>query len=501
MARRRPGRRGASRWIFRTLGALVLLSPVLFLVGYRIAAKRLLTGPALRAEINQKPEEIWIDWDEAVSTWPGRVSVKNLRIRGSDPNVQWIVILPEATLRYSLLPLLKRTFIVTQLRPASIQFRLRQKLVPGKFTEAQAKQLPPIPGFSDPPLRAEGEKLPEPEGHPFTFEVQDVASDVFDDIWVDSFRYRGPSKLRGRFRLKPGHRAQIGPASVDFGGGALEAAETPAVTELSGRLEATFADWDVQELTENKVFRVVTAKIDLAGPTKGVDFLDGLLHLGRGVHVSGGPGRFSLKGEIDRGNASGVAQITAQKGKYVRPGLSLLGNADAKLVFSNWVLDGGSPEIGGTRLKVTDVFVAGAGPTTKGWWGEFEVPSGKMLTGGLAGKVVIRCSDGRPLFAFLGEGIPKWAAGMLDLEGLKASSEVVFSEPRTTVRHLKATGEKLLVEGDYDRRGENSTGAFYLESGILKIAVEMQGKKTILHPLWPRTWFDKQRGVESPAGR
>lgn len=501
MAKRRPGRRGASRWIFLALGAFVLLSPVLFLVGYRIAAKRLLTGPALRAEINQKPEEIWIEWDEAVSTWPGRVSVKNLRIRGSDPNVQWIVILPEATLRYSLMPLLRKNFIVTQLRPTSIQFRLRQKLFPGKFTEAQAKQLPPIPGFVDPPLRDEGAKLPEPQSHPFTFEVQDVATDVFDDIWVDSFRYRGPSKLRGRFRLKPGERAQIGPASVDFGGGALEVAEASAVTELSGRLEATFADWDVQELTENEVFRVVTAKVDLAGPTKGVDFLDGLLHLGRGVHVSGGPGRFSLKGEIDRGKASGAAEITAKKGKYVRPDLSLVGNADAKLKFSNWVLDGGSPEIGGTRLKVTDVFVAGAGPTTKGWWGDFEIPSGKMLTGGLSGKVVLQCSDGRPLFAFLGDGLPKWAAGILDLEGLKASAEVVFSDPRTTVRNLKATGENLLVEGDYDRRGEDSSGAFYLESGILKIAVEMQGKKTILHPLWPRTWFDKQRGVESPAGR
>ena len=502
MARnRRPGRRSWSRRIFLALGALVLLSPVLFLVGYRIAAKRLLTGPALRAEINQKPEEIWIDWDEAVSTWPGRVSVKNLRIRGSDPNVEWIVILPEANLRYSLMPLLRRNFIVTQLRPVSIQFRLRQKLFPGKFTEEQAKQLPPIPGFSDPPLRKPDEKLPEPESNPFTFEVQDVATDVFDDIWVDSFRYRGPSKLRGRFRLKPGERAQIGPASVEFGGGALEVAEKPAVTPLSGRLEATFADWDVQELTGNKVFRVVTAKVDLAGPTRGVDFLDGLLHLGRGVHVSGGPGRFSLKGEIDRGKASGAAEITAKKGKYVRPGLSLVGNADAKLKFSNWVLDGGSPAIGGTRLKVTDVFVAGAGPTTKGWWGEFEIPSGRMQAGGLTGKVVIQCSDGRPLFAFLGEGIPKWAAGLLDLEGLKASAEVVFSDPRTTVRNLKATGENLLVEGDYDRRGENSSGAFYLESGILKIAVEMQGKKTILHPLWPRTWFDKQRGVESPAGR
>ena len=55
MAKRRPGGRSASRWIFLALGALVLLSPVLFLVGYRIAAKRLLTGPALRAEINQEP--------------------------------------------------------------------------------------------------------------------------------------------------------------------------------------------------------------------------------------------------------------------------------------------------------------------------------------------------------------------------------------------------------------------------------------------------------------
>ena len=84
--KRRPG--GMRRGIFLALGALVLLSPVLFLVGYRIAAKRLLTGPALRAEINRKPEEILIEWDEAESTWPGRVAVKNLRIRGSDPNVQ-----------------------------------------------------------------------------------------------------------------------------------------------------------------------------------------------------------------------------------------------------------------------------------------------------------------------------------------------------------------------------------------------------------------------------
>src|SRR5262245_40681378 len=92
------------RGILIAVGILILLSPVLFVAAYRVVVRKALTGPALRAEINKKPEEIRIEWDEAVSTWPGRVSVKNLTIRGSDPNVQWIVILPEATLKYSLLP-------------------------------------------------------------------------------------------------------------------------------------------------------------------------------------------------------------------------------------------------------------------------------------------------------------------------------------------------------------------------------------------------------------
>jgi hypothetical protein len=479
------------------VGILVLLSPVLFLAAYRVVAKKALAGPALRAEINQKPEEIKIDWEEAVSTWPGRVRVRNMTIRGSDPNVQWIVYLPEADIRYALMPLLRRNFIVTELRPKSIQFRLRQKLVPGKYTEAQVKVLPPIPGFSDPPLRAEAEKLPEPQSNPFTFEVKDVATDVFDDIWVDAIRYRGPSKLRGRFRLKPGQRAQIGPASVEFGGGELEVSEKPAVTKLQGRLEATFDEWDVQELIADKVWRVVTAKVDLSGPTEGLDFIDPMLQIGPKARVSGGPGQFSLTGEIDRGKASGKVSITAKKGKFLRPPLSLVGNVDARVVFSNWVLDGGSPDISGSSLKATDVFVAGAAGKTKSWWGEFEIPSGRMTKSGLTGRVVFQCSDGRPLLAFLGEkGLPRWAQGILDLTGLSASANVVFSDPRTSVRGLKAEGEKILIEGDFDRRGEASGGAFYIESGILRIAVELQGQKTILHPLFPRTWFDKQRGAE-----
>ncbi len=473
------------------LAALVLA--ILFFGGYAAVARRLLSGPKLREAINVKADEFFMDWDEATSVWPGRVTVRNLRIRGSDPNVQWIVTIPQGTLRYSVLTLLRHKFLVTELRPQSIQFRLRQKVKPEDAKDPKLTHLPPIPGFSDPPLR-DGGNIPPPESNPFTVELLDVTTPAFDDIWVDGYHYRGPSTLHGRFRLKPGHRAQIGPASVEFRRGELQINETPAVPTLDGRLDATFEDWDVQELKENKVWRVVTAKVSLSGPTPFVDALDSLLYLGPRVHISGGPGQFKLTGEIDHGIATAAASLTARDGRYTRPQLKLEGTADALLKISKWQLDGGAPEIGGSSLKLSDIHMAGAKGRTRGWWGKFEIPSGR-LSNDLTAKVVIQCRDARPLFAFLGDTLPKWAQGMLKLEGLTATADVVFSEPRTTVRNLEVKGGEYAIEGEYDRRGERSRGAFFIEGNLLNVAVEIVDGKPKLHLLTPRKWFDAQRGL------
>ncbi len=490
MAKRR---RGVLRGVLIGLGVLILLSPVLFIVAYRIVAKKALSGPALRAEINKKPEALLIDWDEAVSTWPGRVSLKNLSIRGSDPNVQWILILPEATLRYALSPLLRKTLVVSELRPTSIQFRLRQKLFPGKVDEARVKSLPPIPGFADPPMRVEGEKLPPPEPDPFTIEVKDVATDAFNDIWVEGFRYQGPAALRGRFRLKPGYRAQIGPASVVFSGGALKLGEATVLSETKGKLEATFAEWDVQELIDDKVWRVVTARAELSGPLQSVDFLEGVLDPGPGQRFSGGTGTFALSAGIEKGVASGIVELTAKKGRYTRPELRLVGSAEGKVRFSDFQLDGGSPDISGSSVKLTDVFVADAAKGTQPWWGEFEVPTGRLLNG-LTAKVTLRCKDGRPLVAFLGDKLPKWAMGLIDLDGLKAAVSVVFSEPRTVLRGLEASGGAFRIEGEYDRRGERSRGAFLIDNGrLLVIGVELDNGRAVVRPLLAKQWFEKAR--------
>ena len=102
--------------------ALVVLSPFLGRALYPVATRWLLTGPRLRAMINAQPQYLLLDWGEAVSEKPGHLTIKNLSIRGSDPNVQWIIRLADADVEFDLSSLLRRTFRVTTLRGSGLSF-------------------------------------------------------------------------------------------------------------------------------------------------------------------------------------------------------------------------------------------------------------------------------------------------------------------------------------------------------------------------------------------
>ena len=110
-----------------SFSAVALVLPV---AAYAGAARWLLSGPRLRALINADPESLLLDYDEATSFWPGRVTIRNLRIRGSDQNVQWIIRLATARVDYSILALAQRTFRVEHLRGDGLSFFLRNKLEP-----------------------------------------------------------------------------------------------------------------------------------------------------------------------------------------------------------------------------------------------------------------------------------------------------------------------------------------------------------------------------------
>jgi hypothetical protein len=475
------------------------LAAVLFLAAHTVAARWLLSGPRLRALINTNPENTWIDWDEAVSAWPGRVAVKNLRIRGSDQNVQWIITISEARVRYSVAALLTRTFRVGEVRISSLAFRLRRKVSPEEAGSPRVKQLPPVPGFTDPPLRSRE----KPEGtsgeeNPWSVDVRGISSESLEELWVDGWRYRGRAVLSGRFFLTPGRRARVGPATIDFGGGELRLGEQPVLRNTSGRIAATFDDWDPRRVKGDAVWRVVTGKVSLEGPTDGVDFLEAALSLPPRVRLSGGAGRLAVSGSIERGRARGETALTAKGARYVRPGLTLDGDADARLRIASWELSGGAPEIGGSRLKLSDVFAAGA-DRSRGWWGEFEIPSGR-LRGGFAGRVAGKCRDGRPLLAVLGVKLPGWTRGLVELEDLGFSADVAVSPAGASVRRLAAKGGKFEIRGEYERRGEKAQGVFLIETGPLNVGVRLANGKPGLRLFGAKGWFEREWDLDA-AGR
>ena len=143
-----------------------MLAPLLLLAVYAGAAHWLLSGPRLRALINADPESLTLDYGEASSLGPGRVTIRNLRIRGSDHNVQWVIRLADARVDYSVLALAKRTFRAERLRGTGLAFFLRNKLEPGEVGSSDPAVLPPIPGFADPPLRSPEAQVAKAPGNP-----------------------------------------------------------------------------------------------------------------------------------------------------------------------------------------------------------------------------------------------------------------------------------------------------------------------------------------------
>jgi len=135
----------------------------------------------LRKWVNSDPEELLLDYDTASSWIPGEIRIRGLRMRGSDPNVQWFFRMEKATISIALLDLLHKQFHATRVRAEGLVFRLREKQKKTELSAAHVARLPSIPGFSDPPLtspRKEPPPLSEREKRRFwSVQVENLVAD------------------------------------------------------------------------------------------------------------------------------------------------------------------------------------------------------------------------------------------------------------------------------------------------------------------------------------
>lgn len=458
----------------------------------------------LRRWVNGKPEQLLLAYDGASAWIPGKIRVRGLTMRGSDPNVQWFFRMEKATISISLLDLFHKHFHATRVRAEGLSFHLREKEKKSEMSAAHLALLPPIPGFSDPPL-ATAEEEPAPVSRTalkkfWTVEVEDLAADPAPDIWVEIYRFRGHARVTGGFTLRPHARAKIGPAAVEFlSGGFTLGPEQPILSSATGRSDCDIDAFDPESMKGQEVWRRISGNIRLDGRLDDIRFLNHFLRAAAEPRLSGGGGKAHFDVRFDHGQGRGGAEFELARvaSRYSKG--TVRGRASGRLKVPAWDVEHNNMEISGSHIALSNVVTTGTAHDERDWWGRFDIPSGRIHNG-LSAQTAVSCRDARPLYTLLGTPLPGWAEGILKLEGIKATARVRLASKLIDMEALEASGGKFHIAGRYREKGDDRHGAFLVETGILAVGVAINGPSSSVKLLGARKWFQKEAGnTVSPA--
>jgi hypothetical protein len=308
-----PSPRSTPRWV-RTSGralrgSLILVTAVWIL--YLVAMNVFIRTRIFRNLVDADPTSILVEYRSAYSVLPGRIHVEDLRIRGRDSSVEWILSLDRCEFRVSLRDLLIRRFHATDVHGDGLSLRVRQRRP--SFTADQMAALPPVPGFSDPPYSgAKPPPLTEADYNLWTLWLEDVTADHVREVWIDTLRYTGDVRILGRWFFRPLRWLEIGPASVEIAGlDVSHGTHEPWFTGVRGALLVTVHPGDVRDYQTG---RGIAGYVSMSGPIIGVArgrpivarLLDDVA-----VAATDADGPFAAELAIDHGHVRPGTQIRA----------------------------------------------------------------------------------------------------------------------------------------------------------------------------------------------
>jgi hypothetical protein len=469
-----------------------------------LAVHMIVSTRLLRRWVNGRPEHLLLAYDGASAWIPGTIRVRGLAMRGSDPNVQWYFRMEKATISISLVDLLRKRFHATRVRAEGLSFHLREKEKKGQSSASHIALLPPIPGFSDPPLATGEEESPPVSGEKYwTVAVDDLAADPAPDIWVEIYRFRGHARLTGGFTLRPHARVKIGPAAVEFlSGGFTLGADQPILSSAAGRSDCDIDAFDPEAVKGNEVWSRISGNIRLDGRLDDIRFLNHYISPAPEPRLSGGGGKTHFDLRFDHGKARGGAEFELARVAARYPKGTLRGRASGRLKVPAWDVEHDNMEISGSHVALEDIVTSGTAHDERNWWGRFDITSGRIHNG-LSAETAVACRDARPLYTLIGTPLPGWAEGILKLEGVKATARVRFASRLIDMENLEANGEKFHIAGRYRQNGDDRQGAFLIETGILAVGVDIHGTSSSVKLLGARKWFAEEgrSTVQAPPRR
>jgi len=475
---------GAVAWrLLAVLGGLELL--------YLLCANVVLCTPLLK-KFAAGSDDLSLDYRSAYSLIPGRVEVRDLRLRMHDHNVEFEVAIERGTLDVSLLDLAHKRVHALRVDADAVGFRMRHRLSRVGLEGPRVAAYPPIAGFKDPPL-FEGPPPPpiaDADYNLWEVNIENITAQV-REIWILEYRYRGPGVARGKFLLRPARYYEVGPATLDLTGGSLHLGGDAVSERTNLHLRMVVSGSDVQKLQGLEPLEKVVA--DARGTFEGTDlrFLDAYL----GPHA----------GAIARGSGNIDFDIHMNQGALVPP-------TTMKASFADVELRGSAFDVHVQKLAATTHTTAehaGSRGHAELTFGTVTTELGDRHSGRFNATLVVDdlsvpLRETTPSSGTIQLHVDRAAAllplatppkvlrdleqTLLDLQGLDATARLRGGQtPLLDLR--QARSGNLNVTGYYLGRAERPEGAFLLHTPAVNVGVRLTSKGTDWSPLVSDEWL------------
>jgi hypothetical protein len=472
------------------------------LVVYGLTANLLIRTRLLRALINHGPDSISLEYGSAYSLLPGRVRVRDLRIRDRGVATEWLISLDRGRGSISLVDLLRKRFHTTRIRGSGLSIRVRSRLTPDQATPDRLAFLPPIAGFPAPKLRDPGEEAPLPTGHEWIVRLDDVAVDAVGEIWVNEYHYTGDATLTGGMLLHPRLRFEVFPTALEVKSGTLRLSEEPLAAALQAHLDGVIHPYDLRHAPGDAALLAMTGEGRATGRIESIHFLNGLLNTPPTLSLEGGTGTLAAELSLDQGSGTGLLDFSAQGAKAMMPDAAMTGEAEGQLRLARLDLHSGLADFAGSHLEVRKVLVKRGNETPWPWWGILTLGAGDLRTGPprvLYAHAALRAQNAQPLYRLLNAKLPPWAEWLLKMKGVTATADVALARSFVDVKSLEAQGGSFHILGRYHAARGKKDGAFLIDAGPLALGVGIGGGTSEIVLAGPRTWFREQSARQVAA--
>ncbi|WP_437591411.1 hypothetical protein [Sorangium sp. So ce1000] len=215
-----------------------------------------------------------------------------------------------------------------------------------------------------------------------------------------------------------------------------------------------------------------------------------------GPRFTGGAAFVRSSLEVDPlGRATGALSLRLKHGALQWKQTRVKGDVTARLKLDAASVSNPTAKLREGRIDVEDLAIEHEGATLPGWWAHIDIEEASVRRGLMEAAIRVECKDATPAVTLLDaeDVIPGWAAGLLSMEGLKASAKVSRAEGGIDFRLLEAKGGNLAIRGRLTKSdGRTARGAFLVKSGLLSVGIAIDRDGAGVHPLVGDDWVNEE---------